>query len=124
MSSGLLGMNSTLYYHPRLCTYSTCPVKEFGQLKYIPSLAGNAFYLAIFSLGLLVQIGFGIRYRTWGYLVAMIGGAGLEIVGYTARIELHIDDFDRNYFIIYLGKLLCPFTTSIGAAGKKFCSER
>jgi hypothetical protein len=94
--------NSTLYNEPWLCTYATCPVDLYGQLRYIPSLAGNAFYLALFALGLLLQIGLGIRYRTWGYLVCMIGGTGLEIVGYTARIELHIDDFNNNYFIIYL----------------------
>jgi RTA1 like protein len=102
MSVAPPGVNSTLWNEPWLCTYATCPVSEFGQLQYIPSLAGNAFYLAIFALGLLIQIGLGIRYRTWGYLVAMIGGTGLEIVGYTARIELHIDDFNNNYFIIYL----------------------
>jgi hypothetical protein len=96
------GFNSTLLNEPWLCTYATCPVSIFGQLRYIPSLAGNAFYLAIFAVALLAQIGLGIRYRTWGYLVAMIGGTGLEIVGYTARIELHIDDFNNNYFIIYL----------------------
>jgi len=94
--------NSTLWEEPWLCTYATCPIEIFGQLRYIPSLAGNAFYLAIFALGLLAQIFLGIRYRTWGFLVAMVGGTGLEIVGYTARIELHIDDFNNNYFIIYL----------------------
>jgi hypothetical protein len=102
MSVAPPGFNSTLWKEPWLCTYSTCPVSEFGQLHYVPSLAGNVLYLAIFALGLLIQIGLGIRYRTWGYLVAMIGGTGLEIVGYTARIELHIDDFNNNFFIIYL----------------------
>lgn len=102
MSVAPPGVNATLGNQPWLCTYATCPVSEFGQLHYVPSLAGNALYLAIFALGLLLQIGLGIRYRTWGFLVAMIGGTGLEIVGYTARIELHIDDFNNNYFIIYL----------------------
>jgi len=96
------GFNTTLLDEPWLCTYATCPVSIFGQIHYIPSLAGNALYLAIFALCLLVQIGLGFRYRTCGFLVAMIGGIGLEIVGYTARVELHIDDFNNNYFIIYL----------------------
>lgn len=95
-------VNSTLASEPWLCTYSTCSVSEFGQLHYVPSLAGNVFYLAVFALGLLVQICLGVRYRTWGYLVAMFGGIGLEIIGYTARVELHIDDFNNNFFIIYL----------------------
>lgn len=102
MSTAPPGVNATLWNNPESCTYATCSVETFGQLSYIPSLGGNAFYLAIFALGLFAQIFLAIRYRTWGFLVAMIGGCALEIVGYAARIELHIDDFDNNYFIIYL----------------------
>ena len=94
--------DSPVWQQPWLCTYATCPLDLFGQLHYRPSLAGNALFLAVFSLGLLIQIAQAIRYRTWGYLIAIIGGTGLEIVGYVARIELHIDDFNNNYFIIYL----------------------
>jgi hypothetical protein len=90
------------YFDPSYCTYATCSVKEYGQLQYIPSLAGNALYLAIFGLFLVAQLFLGIRYRTWGYLVAMVGGIILEIAGYVGRILLHNNDFDFNNFIIYI----------------------
>src|SRR6266516_2387068 len=71
------GFNSTLLNEPWLCTYATCPVSIFGQLRYIPSLAGNVFYLALFAVALLLQIGLGIHYRTWGYLVGLTIGPAL-----------------------------------------------
>lgn len=93
-------MNSTL--DPAPCTYDTCSVEEYGQLRYIPSLAGNAFYLALLSLVTLAQALLGIRYRTWGFMFGMLGGLALEILGYVARIQLHYDDFNNTHFIIYL----------------------
>ncbi|KAK5000566.1 phospholipid-translocating ATPase rsb1 [Elasticomyces elasticus] len=94
--------SNVTYVDPRSCTYATCSVADYGQLSYIPSPTGNAFYLALFCLSLLFQLLLGIKYRTWGFLAAMFGGVVLEIVGYAARIELHMDDFSNNYFIIYL----------------------
>jgi len=89
-------------FDPENCTYATCSVKEYGQLQYIPTLAGNAIFCAIFAIALLGQLYYGIRKRTWGYLVAMLGGCALEIIGYIARIMLNDNVFDNNYFIIYL----------------------
>jgi hypothetical protein len=90
------------YTIPQNCAENSLCVKEYGQLDYIPSLGGNAFYLSCFVVALLSQIGLGIKFRTWGFMSAMIGGCGLEIVGYIARIMLHNDIFNNNYFIIYL----------------------
>ncbi|KAI9845098.1 MAG: hypothetical protein M1837_005102 [Sclerophora amabilis] len=84
------------------CTLATCSIAEDGQLHYIPSLPGNAFYLGLFGLVLVGQLFLGIRYRTWGFLGAMVGGLALEILGYVARIQLHDDVFDSDTFIIYL----------------------
>ena len=102
MSVPLPPANSTYWQNPFLCTYSACPLDVFGQLHYRPSLGGNVLYVTFFGLGLLANIGLVFKYRTWGYLVAIIGGAGLEIVGYVGRIMLWQDDFNNNYFIIYL----------------------
>lgn len=98
------------------CTYATCDVTQIGQVEYIPSLAGNAFYLAVFAAVLVCQLGFAIRYHTWGYFIGMFCGLALEIIGYAARILLHYDAFDNNDFIIYLvGLTLGPafFSASI-----------
>jgi hypothetical protein len=93
---------NTTYFDPGICTYETCSVEDYGQIQYVPSLAGNVLYVALFALFLLVQIFLGVRHRTWGFLVGMIGGLLLEIAGYIGRILLHFDVFDFNNFIIYI----------------------
>ncbi|KIW77111.1 hypothetical protein Z517_09557 [Fonsecaea pedrosoi CBS 271.37] len=93
-------MNST--FDPDACTYVTCSVEDYGRLRYIPSLAGNAFYLGVFSLACLAQAFLGVWHRTWGFMFGMLGGIGLEILGYAYRVRLHYDDFNNDYFIIYL----------------------
>ncbi|OHE94874.1 RTA1 like protein [Colletotrichum orchidophilum] len=83
------------------CTVETCPL-SCAQVEYLPTLAGNAVYAAAFGLLLIAQIGLGIRYKTWGFMVGMTCGLVLEIVGYAGRIMLHNNPFDFNNFIIYL----------------------
>jgi hypothetical protein len=98
------------------CTYATCSVKEYGQLEYIPSLAGNMLYLSIFALCLLCQLVLGIRHRTWGYMIGMFGGLVLEILGYVARVQLHYDVFSEHKFTNYvIGTTIGPafFSMSI-----------
>jgi len=102
MTVSLPPPDSPVWQEPWLCTYDTCPLDVFGQLIYRPSLAGNALFLALFAAGALAQLVLAIRYRTWGYLVAMAGGCVIEIVGYVGRIELWQDDFNNNNFIVYL----------------------
>lgn len=92
---GLLSCD--LWYNPSKCTTSTCPA-SFRQIAYTPSLAGNAFYLSIFCLALVAQLFLGIRYKTWGFLAGMIGGLGLEILGYLARMKLHDNPFSDSSF--------------------------
>ncbi|MCJ1247808.1 hypothetical protein MMC30_005023 [Trapelia coarctata] len=84
-----------------LCTLATCTLAQ-AHFDYIPTLPGNALYTAIFSLAILLQLGLGIRYRTWGFLGGMFGGLVLEIIGYISRIQLHFNPFDKNPFLIYL----------------------
>lgn len=86
-----------LWINPSKCTVSTCPA-SFRQIQYTPSLAGNAFYLAIFCLILVAQLFLGIRYKTWGFLAGMVGGLALEILGYLARVKLHDNPFSDSWF--------------------------
>jgi len=79
-------------------------------MSYIPTLAGNAFFLGMFGLALLCQCILGIRYRTWGYLFGMFGGLVLEILGYVSRIQLHYNVFSQHKFANYV------IGTSIGPA--------
>ena len=81
------------------CTLSTCPI-ALAEVEYDPSLGGNAFYAAIFSILLLIQIFLGVTYRTWGFLAGSVEGLVLKVVGYAGRIQLHFNPFHKNPFVL------------------------
>ncbi|CAI7661537.1 uncharacterized protein N7487_010811 [Penicillium crustosum] len=83
------------------CTLAICPLSE-AHVEYVPSLAGNAFYLAVFAVLLVAQVVLGIRYRTWGYLGGLFGGLVLEIIGYAGRLQMHYNPFLFNPYLEYL----------------------
>ncbi|RMZ91265.1 hypothetical protein DV736_g1488, partial [Chaetothyriales sp. CBS 134916] len=95
-------LNDTSGLPPDVCARTPWCLDENGQLDYIPNLAGNAFFLALFALAIPLQTGLAIRHKTWGYLVAMLGGIILEIVGYVGRLQLHDNIFNKNDFITYI----------------------
>lgn len=100
-STGKMGTHFPAYSVPPFdCTPPTCPLRE-PRLTYAPSLPGNASYLAFFSVMLLVQLAMGIRYRTWGYMAAMVSGLVLEAIGYAGRIQLHYNRFQLIPFREY-----------------------
>lgn len=83
------------------CTLSTCSLLQ-AHFLYVPNLAGNALFAGIFGLALILQILFGMRYRTWGYLVGMFGGCVLEVIGYIGRIQMHSNPFTDPPFLMYV----------------------
>jgi hypothetical protein len=85
-----------------------CPITE-AYVYYVPSLAGNAFYLALFVVLLAAQAVLVVRYRTWGYFAGLFGGLVLEIIGYLGRIQLHNNPFR---FDPYLEYVTTPFTAN------------
>jgi len=95
--------NFSLLVNPDSCTLSTCDL-SLAAIDYIPSLAGNAFFCAIFGFFLFINVFFAIRYKTWGYGVSMFFGLLGEVVGYASRIALNKSPFDPtgNEFIIYI----------------------
>ncbi|KAL8718275.1 MAG: hypothetical protein Q9225_004566 [Loekoesia sp. 1 TL-2023] len=95
------GFNQTLLNNTDLCTLETCPL-SIATVDYIPSLGGNAFYLALFSLILVLQLIFGFRWRTWSFAGAMFGGLVLEIIGYVARVQMHDNPFKSDPFLMYI----------------------
>jgi hypothetical protein len=54
----------------------------------------------MFAILLLAHLVLGISYRTWGFLVGMVCGLALEVVGYAARIGMHNNPFDFNTFVM------------------------
>ncbi|RAL58755.1 hypothetical protein DID88_009170 [Monilinia fructigena] len=93
--------NITLLMNPHLCTLDTCDL-SLASFEYLPTVAGNTIYAVVFGILLFAQLGLGIKFKTWGYMVAMIFGLILEIVGYIGRILLHYSPFDNNDFLMYL----------------------
>jgi hypothetical protein len=81
------------------CDFTACTLEE-TWLGYVPNLGGNAFFIGLFGLAVLVQLGLGIRYKTWGFLVGMFGGLTLEVLGYIGRVKLHFEPFTRDWFLL------------------------
>ncbi|KAK9320887.1 RTA1 like protein-domain-containing protein [Lipomyces orientalis] len=94
-------MNANFAIPDNLCTLQTCTLEQ-AHFTYIPNLGGNAFYAAWFGLLVILQILLLVRYRIWGYSVAMFGGLVLEILGYVGRIQMHFNPFTKNPFTMYL----------------------
>ncbi|KAF4625050.1 hypothetical protein G7Y89_g13119 [Cudoniella acicularis] len=116
--------NITIYENSNvLCTLSLCDL-SLAHFDYIPSIGGNSLYAAIFGIFILMNIFQGIRYKTWGYMVAMCIGLAGEVVGYIARILLWQNPFDPtgNNFLIYL--VCLTISPALLAAGIYLCLGR
>jgi hypothetical protein len=95
--------NLSLLVDQNLCSLTTCDL-TLATFDYRASLPGNSFYAAIFGIYLIMNIYLGIRYKTWGYMTAMVVGLTGEIIGYVGRILLWQNPFDPtgNDFLIYI----------------------
>lgn len=78
-----------------------CPV-EGTLYGYAPNLGANAFFAAFFGIAFIFQIYFGIRYKTWTYMIAVGLGSVAECVGYIGRIMLHNNPYDDPGFKIQI----------------------
>ncbi|CAF9942381.1 MAG: hypothetical protein ALECFALPRED_009719 [Alectoria fallacina] len=78
-----------------------CPA-EFTIYGYYPNLGANAFFCAFFALCLGIQFVFGIRYKTWTYMIALVLGTLAEAIGYVGRIMLHSNPWSSNGFEIQI----------------------
>ncbi|KAG9187154.1 hypothetical protein G6011_05025 [Alternaria panax] len=74
-----------------------CPV-EGTLYGYYPSLGANAFFAAFFALCLTIQLGLGIRYKTWTYMIGLSLGCLGEVVGYAGRLIMYNNPFDETGF--------------------------
>jgi hypothetical protein len=85
------------------CTLDICPI-EYSVFEYLPSLAANSIFLALFVISSLIHLYQAIRYKTTFYSAAAILGGVTEVIGYAGRILLHNNPFNFNYFLIQIGK--------------------
>lgn len=91
-----------------------CPV-EGTTFGYYPSLGANAFFAAFFGLAALLQLGLGIKYKTWTYMIALVLGCAGECAGYVGRIMLHNNPYDETGFQIQIVLLIfCPAFLAAG----------
>ena len=74
-----------------------CPL-ELTTYGYYPNLSVNSFFVALFGLLFLLQIGIGTLRRTWTYMLAMVIATFGEAVGYGGRIMMHSNPWNRDGF--------------------------
>ena len=88
---------------PEFCTEvgPQCPV-EGTLYGYYPSIGWNGFFAGFFGLCLIIQLGLGIRYKTWSYMIALCFGCLGELIGYIGRIMLWNNPFDSLGFQIQI----------------------
>lgn len=84
------------------CTISVCPV-ELSVYGYRPTLPGSIALIALYGLCALIQIALGWRYKTWGFMAAMVGGCLDEILGYVGRIMMYQNPWGQSGFIMQIG---------------------
>lgn len=94
----IISLNGTLI-PANTCALGVCPL-DYAHVQYVPLLAANIAYLAVFAAVLLIQFILGITYRTWEFSTAIVFGLLLEVLGYLGRLGLHYDPFDFNYFLM------------------------
>lgn len=82
---------------------------------YYPSLGWNAFFAAAFGLACLLQVGLGIRYKTWTYMIGVGLGCLGECLGYIGRVMMHNNPYDDGGFTLQI--VLLIFSPAFLAAG-------
>ncbi|RSL75155.1 hypothetical protein CEP51_011140 [Fusarium floridanum] len=90
------------YIEGFVCTLDTCSVKDWGYVRYRPTVAGNAVFLAVMAILAIAQVYLGIRHKTRIFMITMCLGLVTETVGYISRVLLNGNPFSRDYFLWYL----------------------
>lgn len=90
-------------YNGENCTLSVCPV-ESSVYGYRPTLPGSATLIALYGLCAIIQVILGIRYKTWGFMTAMLLGCVDEMLGYAGRIMMYDNPWGETGFITQIGE--------------------
>ncbi|SPO03602.1 related to YER185w, Rta1p [Cephalotrichum gorgonifer] len=90
------------YIEGFVCTLDTCSVEQWGYVRYRPSVAGNALFLAIMAVLAICQVVLGIRHKTKSFAITLCLGLATEVAGYIARVLMNGNPFSRDYFLWYL----------------------
>lgn len=74
-----------------------CPV-EATTYGYYPNLGGNIFFAVFFGILGLGQIGLGVYFRTWTFMIALGVGTLMELAGYIGRILMSYNPWNSDAF--------------------------
>lgn len=74
-----------------------CPVQA-TTYGYYPNFGGNVFFTVYFGLLGVLQIGYGIYFRTWTFMVALGAGAIMEMAGYVGRVLMNANPWNESAF--------------------------
>lgn len=97
--------NGLIAYGPDAnCTLAICPIDK-SVYQYRPDLAGNAVFIALFGICLVIHLIQGIAWRTWVYMTLMVVGCVCEMLGYGGRIMLYNNPFSFTGFLMQISEL-------------------
>jgi hypothetical protein len=74
-----------------------CPV-EATTYGYYPNFGGNVFFTVFFGVLGVLQIGYGVYFRTWTFMVALGVGAIMEMAGYVGRVLMNANPWNEGAF--------------------------
>ncbi|KAL4880606.1 RTA1 like protein-domain-containing protein [Aspergillus karnatakaensis] len=74
-----------------------CPV-EATTYGYYPNFAGNVFFTVFFGILGVGQLVVGVYYRSWTIMVALAGGALMELAGYVGRVLMNDNPWNGDAF--------------------------
>jgi RTA1 like protein len=87
-----------------MASYSTCTEVSLAcpvsatTYGYYPNLGGNIFFAVFFGIIGVCQIGLGIYFRTWTFMIALSIGVLMEMAGYVGRILMHSNPWSIGNF--------------------------
>lgn len=87
------------------CTLEVC-CPEYSVYAYVPSLAGNATFLASFAVAMLVHVFIGLVWSQWWFMGCMVSGCLGEVLGYAGRVWMNQDLWNFKAFMIQVGELI------------------
>ncbi|KAF1816639.1 putative sphingoid long-chain base transporter RSB1 [Eremomyces bilateralis CBS 781.70] len=102
----LLGLDTITNNNRRdcreLCTLETCPL-GYSYWGYLPSLAANSLFTALFALTVVAFVVQSVVYRSFhGFTIAMICGSLLEMIGYIGRVMAHSKPFAEDPYLLQI----------------------
>lgn len=74
-----------------------CPVAA-TTYGYYPNFGGNVFFTVFFGVLGLFQVGLGIYFRTWTFMVALCIGTIMEMAGYIGRVLMSNNPWNESAF--------------------------